>query len=108
MVNNYVQIVIYYNRLYNIIDFATLIYAWKDFDNNIRCNIRQSTRYTILNKFVKALKKVIEYYKSVTKNIRIFANTNIVVDRFDKMKTTFQHNIKTTKRYLLDQLQYQY
>lgn len=116
LTDNYVQTVIYYDQLYNIVDFAALIYTWKDLNNNFCRDIRQSTKYIIFDKFVKILKEIIEYYRSIVKsNTRFSADTrlsaiaDIFVDRFDKKKAAFQRNIKATEYCLLNQqLQYQY
>ena len=107
LVNNYVQTIIRYSRFCDVIDFAILIYAWKDLDNNLRRDIRQSIKYTISNKFVEALKEIIEYYESITKNntrlfANAFANASIFASRFNKKKTTFQRDVKSIKRRLLN------
>ncbi len=96
-----------------MIDFATLTYTWKDLDNNLRRDVRQSIKYIISNKFVKALKEIIEYYKSIIKNdtrsfANAFANASIFANRFDKKKTAFQRDVKSIERRLLNQQSQQY
>lgn len=99
-IDDYIQAIIRHGRSCDIVDFAAFIYAWKNLENELRRDVRRSTRHVSLDEFVKALENIIEYYGSTTKTnnairkddraLLVFFDRVFTINRFDEKEIAFQ------------------
>ena len=91
-VDESMQAIMRHEKACNIVDEATVKFAWKNLDVALRKNIRRLEKHVIANDFVELLNEVIEYYDNLNK-------------KHDEKKVAYQRNLKTTKKCLQSQSQ---